>query len=54
MIKRKLGSKGDEKVCATLIAALYNHRTRYSALESTNQAINFIGSIESADYIRNN
>jgi hypothetical protein len=36
------------------MAALCNRRTKYGALESTNQAIALAGSPESADYIRNN
>jgi hypothetical protein len=36
------------------MAALCSRRTRYGALESTNQAIALAASPESADYIRNN
>ena len=36
------------------MAALYNRRTKASALESTNQAIALAGSAKSVAYIRNN
>lgn len=53
-IKRKLGSKGNTRARAALLAALCNRRTKAGALESTYQAIKYAEDEKSADYIRLN